>query len=235
MEVEMRIIKDMGYKVKAVIFDQDGLMFDTERLSVEGWDRVGAKYGVSVDNAFLDALRGGKRDTTLRLMKERFGEDFPCEEFLAEKRAYSYRQIEERGVPVMKGLRELLTYLKEHGCKTAVATSSNSHWTEQNVRGAGLWEYFDVYTYGDMVRRAKPDPEIFYLAAERLGEEPGKCIVLEDSFNGINGALNGGFLPVMVPDLSIPGPELISRLTAKCDSLLDVISLFETGFFEFEA
>ena len=225
----------MGHKVRAVIFDQDGLMFDTERLSVEAWDKVGEKYGIKVDNAFFDALRGGKPDSAMRLMRELFGEAFPCEQFLAEKREYSYRQIQEKGVPVMKGLRELLVYLKDHGCKTAVATSSSSRWTEQNVKGAGLWEYFDEFTYGEMVRHAKPDPEIFYLAASRLGEEPSKCIVLEDSFNGVNGAINGGFLSVMVPDLSIPGPELVSRLTAKCDSLLDVIDLFESGFFEFEA
>lgn len=224
----------MGYKVRAVIFDQDGLMFDTERLSVEAWNKVGADYGISVDDTFFDTLRGGKPDTAMRLVRELFGEDFPCEQFMADKRAYSYRQIRTGGVPVKKGLRELLVYLKEHGCKTAVATSSSSRWTEQNVRGAGLWEYFDEFTYGEMVKRAKPDPEIFYLAAKRLGEEPGKCMVLEDSFNGINGAISGGFLSVMVPDLSFPGPELVSRLTAKCDSLLDVIGLFETGFFEFE-
>lgn len=225
----------MGHKVRAVIFDQDGLMFDTERLSVEVWNKLAGKYGITVDHVFFDALRGGKPDASMRLLRERFGETFPYDEFLAEKREYSYRQIRERGVPVMKGLRELLVYLKDHGCKTAVATSSSRHWTEQNVKGAGLWEYFDEFTYGEMVKHSKPDPEIFYLAASRLGEEPGKCIVLEDSFNGINGAINGGFLSVMVPDLSIPGPELVSRLTAKCDSLLDVIDLFETGFFEFEA
>ena len=160
-----------------------------------------------------------------------FGPEFDTDRFLEEKRAFSYDQIRKYGVPVKKGLKELLTYLKEKGIKTAVATSSGRQWTEQNVGGAGIDGFFDAYAFGEMVTHAKPDPEIFYLAADMLGERPEECMVLEDSFNGISAALNGGFLAVMVPDLSIPGPELTAKLTAKCDSLLDVIRLFEEGFF----
>lgn len=221
----------MAYKVKAVIFDQDGLMFDTEQLSVEAWRVVGGKYGISVGDDFFDMVRGSKPDTVSRLLGEMFGPQLDVDQFLEEKRAFSYEQIQKNGVPVKKGLRELLTYLKERGIKTAVATSSSRQWTEQNVRGADIDGFFDAYAFGEMVTHAKPDPEIFYLAADMLGEKQEECIVLEDSFNGINAALNGGFLAVMVPDLSIPGPELEARLTAKCESLLDVIRLFEEGFF----
>ena len=129
------------------------------------------------------------------------------------------------------GLRELLIYLKEHGCKTGVATASSQSWTQRNVREAGIDHLFDTYTYGEMVSHAKPDPEIFLLAAKMLGEKPEKCLVLEDSFNGVEAGLSGGFLTVMVPDLSFPGPELKRRLTAECESLLGVIELFEQGFF----
>ena len=221
----------MAHRVKAVIFDQDGLMFDTERLSVKAWSEVGKRYGISVGEDFFDAMRGTKPEVVRRMLKEMYGESFDCDRLLEEKRAYSYEQIAREGVPVKKGLKELLTYLREHGVKTAVATSSSRHWTEQNTRGAGVDQMFDAYAFGEMVKRPKPDPEIFYLAADMLGEKPEECIVLEDSFNGINAALNGGFLAVMVPDLSIPGPELVERLTAKCDSLMDVIGLFEEGFF----
>ena len=221
----------MSYQVKAVIFDQDGLMFDTERLSVQAWNAVGEKYGIKVTEEFFDYLKGSDRARTMEMMKSAFGADFPCEKFLEEKRAYSYRQIEEHGVPVKKGLRELLIYLKEHGCKTGVATASSQSWTQRNVREAGIDHLFDTYTYGKMVSHAKPDPEIFLLAAKMLGEKPEKCLVLEDSFNGVEAGLSGGFLTVMVPDLSFPGPELKRRLTAECESLLGVIELFEQGFF----
>ncbi len=223
----------MSNIVKAVIFDQDGLMFDTERLSVTAWNEVGKKYGISVEDSFFDYLKGGGRAQAIALMKDRFGPDFPCEKFLDEKKAYSYRQIEREGVPVKKGLKELLHYLKDHGCKTGVATASSRDWTQRNVKDAGIDGLFDTYTYGEMVSRVKPDPEIFLLAAKMLGEKPQECLVLEDSFNGLEAGFSGGFLTVMVPDLSFPGPELKKRLTAQCDSLLGVIDLFEQGFFRF--
>ena len=144
----------MSYQVKAVIFDQDGLMFDTERLSVQAWNAVGEKYGIKVTEEFFDYLKGSDRARTMEMMKSAFGADFPCEKFLEEKRAYSYRQIEEHGVPVKKGLRELLIYLKEHGCKTGVATASSQSWTQRNVREAGIDHLFDTYTYGEMVSHA---------------------------------------------------------------------------------
>ena len=223
----------MNHTVKAVIFDQDGLMFDTERLSVQAWNAVGKRYGIHADESFFDYLKGGSRPHTISMMKAAYGEDFPCEQFLKEKKEYSYRLIEENGLPVKKGLKELLHYLKKNGCKTGIATASSESWTQKNVREAGIEDLFDCYTYGNMVSRPKPDPEIFLLTAQRLGEKPEECIVLEDSFNGIEAALAGGFLAVMVPDLSIPGPELKKRLTAECESLLGVIELFQKGYFQF--
>ena len=90
-------------------------------------------------------------------------------------------------------------------------------------------KYFDDYIYGDMVKEAKPNPAIFLLAARRLGVDPGACVVLEDSFNGIKAAAAGGFNPVMIPDQDQPDEEIRKLLTACCDSLTDVIGLFETG------
>ena len=149
--------------------------------------------------------------------------------FREEKRQYSYRWIAEHGVPVKKGLKELLIYLKDHNIKTAVATASSESWTQGNVRGAGVEKYFDDYIYGDMVKEAKPNPAIFLLAARRLGVDPGACVVLEDSFNGIKAAAAGGFNPVMIPDQDQPDEEIRKLLTACCDSLTDVIGLFENG------
>lgn len=105
----------MAHKVKAVIFDQDGLMFDTERLSVEAWNIVGKRFGISVGDEFFDGIRGSKPDTVKRLLNEMFGPEFDTDRFLEEKRAFSYDQIRKYGVPVKKGLKELLTYLKEKG------------------------------------------------------------------------------------------------------------------------
>lgn len=214
-------------QVKAVIFDQDGLMFDTEKLAADAWNIVGKKYGIQVDEEFLRDLRGTKPDRVQKAFTKRFGTEIDYEAFREEKRSYSYRWIDENGVPVKKGLKELLAYLKEQGIPCAVATASSSQWTQRNVKEAGISEFFKAYIYGDMVKEAKPDPAIFLLAAETLGEKPENCMVLEDSFNGIRAAAAGGFIPVMVPDLAAPTPELKSLLAAECESLLDVISLLE--------
>lgn len=222
----------MEDKVKAVIFDQDGLMFNTEWLAAEAWNQIGRAYGIYVDNDFLRDLRGMKPDKIKDVFQSRFGTDIDYDSFREEKRRFSYDWIKKNGVPVKKGLRELLQYLKDHGVKTAVATASGAEWTQGNIKGAGIDGYFDEYVYGDMVEEAKPNPAIFLLAAERLGVKPWQCVVLEDSFNGIRAASAGGFLPVMVPDQDQPDEELLRLLTAQCSSLLEVIGLFEDGKLE---
>lgn len=225
----MAQVKSYKAQVKAVIFDQDGLMFDTERLAAEAWYQVGARYGFRVDNEFLRDLRGTKPDKVKAAFTERFGSEIDYDGFREEKRAYSYDWIREHGIPVKKGLKELLAYLKERGIPCAVATASSCQWTSQNLQSAGIQEYFKTCVYGDMVAVAKPDPAIFLLTAEKLGVKPEHCLVLEDSFNGIRAAAAGGFIPVMVPDQDPPTPELEALLAARCESLLDVIGLLEEG------
>lgn len=222
----------MARKIKAVIFDQDGLMFDTERLSMEGWGKVAARYGICLENGFFKNLRGCKPDKIKEAFIKRYGLEAEYDAICAEKRRYSYQWIKEHGAPVKPGLEELLIYLKEHGVKTAVATASSKNWTQGNIKSAGLEGYFDKYVYGDMVKEAKPNPAIFLMAAETLEEEPGSCMILEDSFNGIRAAHAGGFLPVMVPDQDEPDEEILKLVAAKCDVLSDVIGLFEDGTLE---
>lgn len=113
----------MPEKIQAVIFDQDGLMFDTETLAARAWFEVGPRYGIHADHEFLRGVRGCKPDRTKQACMERYG-DLPLyDQFREEKRQYSYHWIKEHGVPVKKGLRELLEYLRDHGVKTAVATA----------------------------------------------------------------------------------------------------------------
>lgn len=222
----------MAKKIKAVIFDQDGLMFDTERLALEGWEMVAGAYNIHPEKDFFRDLRGTKPDKVREALVRRYGTDIDYDAMFAQKREYSYAWVREHGVPVKPGLLELLSYLKAQGIMTAVATASSREWTRGNVKSAGLEPYFDAYIYGDMVEEAKPDPAIFLLAASELGREPGECLVLEDSFNGIRAAAAGGFHPVMVPDQDEPDEGINRLLAARCNALSDVIGLFEDGTFE---
>lgn len=125
------------------------------------------------------------------------------------------------------GVKELLRYARAHGLKTAVATSSRGEYALRNLTDAGIKEYFDGFAFGDMVSRAKPDPEIYLSACGAIETEAGRCMALEDSPNGIRSAHAAGMVPVMVPDLVSPDEEL-TRLTYKVvETLHEVPALLE--------
>lgn len=213
--------------VKAVIFDQDGLMFDTERISVEAWHLVGEEWGIHLEEEFLSTVRGmNVRDAAERFRQE-LGGSVDYVRFKEEKQERFETMLRQRGVPVKPGLKELLVFLKEHGYKIAMATASTKEYSLENLREAGIEDYFDYIITGDMVIHAKPDPEVFLKSAEALGERPENCMVLEDSLNGLEAGLRGGFITVMVPDLTQPDEALRSRVDCVCTSLFQVKEMLE--------
>lgn len=210
-------------QIKAVIFDMDGVMFDTERLSAELWQELGQEMGFAAGENLLRRVRGNNIEQVKAAFRMHFGEGFPLEEVFRRKRALMEERLERDGVPVKRGLRELLDWLREEGYKLAVATGSSRERVLKNLRDAGVEGYFEQLVCGDQVPVSKPDPAIFLLAAQRLGVEPGHCLVLEDSLNGVEAALAGGFVTVMVPDLLQPEAALRQRLDGVCEDLTAVI------------
>lgn len=219
----------MENHVKAVIFDQDGLMFDTERVSKEAWQIAGEEFGIRLEESFLCTIRGRNYDDCTRRFEEVFGAEKDFEPLRRRKREIFLNLLKERGVPVKPGLKELLVWLKEHGFKTVLATASTKEYSMGNLKETGIEAYFDGMITGDMVEQAKPNPQIFCRAAEMVGEQPEHCLVLEDSINGVEAGLRGGFVTVMVPDLTQPDDVLRSRVRAVCGSLLEVKELLEQG------
>lgn len=216
----------MKNKIKAVIFDQDGLMFDTERLSAEAWELAGADMGIQVGEEFLKTIRGTNAQDALIRMAEYFaGTGIDPVRLREKKKEYFSRIRSERPLPVKPGLYELLAYLKKQGYGIALATASDREYSLENLKEAGIADYFAHMITGDMVARAKPSPEIFIKAAQALGEAPEHCLVLEDSINGVEAGLAGGFVTVMVPDLTRPDEALTGRLFRVCESLFEVRDL----------
>ena len=214
-------------KIKAVLFDMDGLMFDTERVAVRFWKQAGEELGLHLSEEFLLYSRGSRIDEARELFARCCGSD---EKYMAvrdRKQELYTAWMASHEVPVKPGLYELLTWLKEYGYKMVLATSTKRETALGYLERTGIREYLDGYVCGDMITRSKPDPQIFYLAAELVHCLPEECVVLEDSFNGINAALNGGFKAVMVPDLAGPTKEMEERLWAKCDSLDEVSGVLE--------
>lgn len=215
--------------VKAVIFDMDGLMFDTERLSLEAWIKAGNELGIEIPEELLMSVRGCNYKSAMAQFYKYLGADLDYDDLRGRRTRHFNEEIEKKGLPVKKGLRELLAYLKENGYPVSLGTSSHYEVAMRHLDSVGIKEYFDTYVCGDMVENAKPAPEIFLTAAEKLGVAPADCAVLEDSVNGILAGIAGGFRTVMVPDLMLPPPELEEQLAARCSSLLDVIELLKDG------
>lgn len=212
-------------RIRGAVFDMDGLMFDTERLVIRMWGEVSKKLGIPIPRTTLDRMRGHNARDCEAIFKEGLGESLDYDEgrrVLNELRDVYYEQY---GVPVKKGLRELLAFLHEHHIRTALATSTSRPAAERLLRMAGVENDFDCRVFGDEVENSKPAPDIFLAAAKALDLPPEACMVLEDSFAGIRAADAAGCVPVMVPDLDEPTPEIEALLAAKCDSLLDVMGL----------
>lgn len=206
----------------AVIFDMDGVIFDSERLVVETWVEVAKKYGIEGIEDACAACVGINAQATELKMKEIYGEDFPYQEYKKEASALYHERYDDGRLPTKPGIRELLEFLHANNIRTAVASSTRRAVVEQEIRDAGLAPFFQKIICGDMVERSKPAPDIFLKAAEELGVNPEVCYVIEDSYNGIRGAHTAGMHPIMVPDMLPPTDEMEKLAEQIFPSLFEV-------------
>ena len=158
-------------EIQGIVFDVDGVLFDTERLTHQTWKTVSREMGwPQVGEAYLEFV-GQNRTDIFRKMVELFGEEFPKETFMKVCSAYSQARMEREGVPMKPGVREILAFLKERGIPTALATSTGRPRTERRMEMTGLGPYFSAIITGDQVEHSKPDPEIYLLACQALGTD----------------------------------------------------------------
>ena len=209
--------------VQAVVFDMDGLIFDSEKVVQRSWTQASEELGLPDVGTHIYYTLGFNINRRLEYFYRTFGQDFPAEEFSALTRD-KFREIEEKeGIDTKPGVEELLIYLKSQGVRIALATSSRREHAEYMLDRAGLLNYFDGSVFGDMVKNAKPDPEIYVKACEALSVSPLASIALEDSPAGIEAAYSAGMWPVMVPDLVQPSAEIRQKCGKVFDSLEGVL------------
>lgn len=214
--------------VDGVIFDMDGLMFDTEPLWTAAWPEALGKFGLEVPEAMPDAMRGSSGESAYRIMRSFLGEDAPVPEIWEEERAVAHRLLSQ-GVAKKPGLDELLEFLRAAGVPMAIASSSSQEIIAMNLENGGVRDYFVHLVSGDDVERPKPDPQVFLLSAGRMGVDPARTLVLEDSLNGVRAGAAGGFITVMVPDLVAPTDEIRELYTRCCKDLIEVRDLLAAG------
>jgi HAD superfamily hydrolase (TIGR01509 family) len=217
-------------KIEAVLFDCDGLMFNTEQISQRMWREEAAKYGTVIPDSFFRAITGAKRD-------EDFLSSFSEIPHLAkinaaqhEKRfaASTWTAYAPDGLN-KKGLIELYQYLKKEKIKMAVCSSSRRDYVETLLSTVSIPMTFDALIGGDMVHKGKPDPEIFLTGAKYLHADRDHCLVLEDSKQGILAARNAGMHSCFIQDTIEPDEEMRSAIEYQKEDLSQVIDLLKEG------
>lgn len=213
-----------------IIFDMDGLMFDTEKISFISWRDAAARYGYQIDDNIFRKTIGANLISTKDIYIKHFGISFPIEEIISERVRISEALIKLKGLPIKKGLYELLDYLSQSNIKKAVATSTSRNRALNLLKLAGIDNNFDYVLCGDEIEKSKPDPEIFLKVSDKLGCSPNKCLVLEDSEAGIEAAHKAGMFPIMIPDIKEPNELTKTLIFKKMDNLLDVKCFLEELF-----
>jgi len=197
----------LPYRPNAVIFDMDGLLFDTEALWQEALLAAAAEAGHEIPGEVYKGSIGVRRSQCGDLFRSHFGEDFRFEAFHADWRRHFWLIAENR--PALKpGVLELLDILDRFGLPRAIATSSSRTTVERHLTAHGLMGRFDQMVCRGDYENGKPAPDPFLKAAERLGVEPRLCLALEDSHIGVRSAAAAGMMTVMAPDLLEPTEEL---------------------------
>jgi HAD superfamily hydrolase (TIGR01509 family) len=211
--------------VDAVIFDMDGLIFDTECPIKRATLDAAIAVGFEMPEAFYQTLIGVPGPECDALIKAHFGSGFPFEAFDGACRAGIARALGE-GVFVKPGAAELLGELHERQMPLALATSSGRNYAERHLGAADLRRFFDAVATRNDVSRGKPHPDLFLKVADDLRVPPERCLVLEDSHNGVRAAHAAGCLPIMVPDLLEATDEMRELCVLIANDLHEVRTLF---------
>lgn len=214
---------------KAVVFDMDGVIFDSEKLYRKHWMITGKEYGIPEDEMqeLCNLIAGATKEKNERLMKDRFGEDFDYNAFRGATMTRMDEEVAENGLELKPGVKELFAYLKANNYKIGLATSTVRERAEGNLSRAGILEVFDQIVYGGVVAHGKPAPDIYLKACEDLGVKPEDSIGIEDSYNGVKSSAAAGLYTIMVVDL-VPATEELREIADQVyDSLYDVITLLK--------
>lgn len=190
--------------IKAVIFDMDGLMFDTERLALPATAQAALECGWPMTPEDVLAVVGYNFRSAEDYYRGVYGESFDYAPVRRRALELMDEWIERDGIPVKDGLMPLLDFLDGNGIVYTVATGSDESTARGYFDSAGIAHRFGAIMSGEKVERGKPDPQIYLRAAELLGVHPSQCVVLEDSIYGIESAYRAGMTPIMIPDLIEP-------------------------------
>lgn len=209
-----------------VVFDMDGILFDTERLCQDSWLAVAEEKGLPGMAEIFPQCIGLNANDSRRIVMNAYGEDFDYEGFREQASVWFWDYIEKNGLPMKPGVRELLDWLKENGWTVGLASSTRRSSVLNHLEQAGIRGYFSTVITGDMVEHSKPQPDIYLMACRELGADPEETYAIEDSPNGIRSAHAAGMTPLMVPDMIAPDEEMRRLSSCIFKDLFEVLEYF---------
>lgn len=212
--------------VKAVIFDMDGLLLDTEKLLIRFWIQAANEAGFPMKLEHALSIRSLHRSFAIPYLQGIFGEDFDYASIRSRRMELMNEYLADKPPELKKGAAELLEFLNDRKIPAAVATATDYERTRDYLTRAGIFGCFDKIVCATMVERGKPEPDIYIFAAAQLGLKPEECVALEDSPNGVKSAAAAGCKTIMIPDLTEPDEELKSLVFAvagSADGVIDII------------
>lgn len=209
-------------ELDAVVFDMDGVIFDTETIALRSWQDTADAHGLGDITETAMKCVGRSTVDTIKIFEEAYGDRVSIDELHIQCVERFKEIMETEGIPVKKGARELLEFLNERGAKVALASSTSYDTVVRELKDADLFKYFSVIVGGNMIEHSKPEPEIYLLACEKLGVDPARSAAVEDSRNGIISASRAGMYPFLVPDIIQPDEEMIKLSHKQFNDLLEV-------------
>ncbi len=215
-------------ELDAIVFDMDGVIFDTETIALRSWQDAADAHNIGDITETAMKCVGRSTVDTLRIFEEAYGDRISIEQMHIECIERFKEIVRTEGMPVKVGARELLEHLKASGIKVALASSTSYQTVVDELKDADLFKYFRVIVGGDMIEHSKPEPEIYLLACEKLGADPKKSAAVEDSRNGIISASRAGMMPFLVPDIIEPDEEMKQLAHKQFSNLLEVKDFLES-------
>lgn len=213
--------------LKAVIFDVDGTLLDTERIYMQAWKAAAAELGYVMTDEVLRKTRAVNARDAARIFEEEIGNGFSYAETRPIRVRIAEEIIEEKSPILMPGVLEALDYLEQKGIRLSVASSTNTKTTKEHLASSGIAEHFEVIVGGDMIVKGKPNPDIFLKAAELLGVAPEECVVVEDSPAGIQAGVAAGMKTVLIPDQAAITRQIIEMSDVVLENLFQMPDYIE--------
>lgn len=212
--------------MKAVIFDMDGVLIDTEKHLVRLWCQAAKEFGYDMKREHALMIRSLAGEYAGPKLQSIYGEEFDYPLVRSRRKELMKAYLEENGIEKKPGVEEILLYLKELGLKTAVATATDEERATKYLKEIGIYELFDKVVCANMVEHGKPMPDVYLYACKQIGEMPEECYAVEDSPNGVKSASSAGCKTIMIPDLTEPDEETEKLLYAKVNSLTALKDVF---------